>query len=146
MVILRLARPPASAPTSNESWLALAGFVSNQLSGGQFNKEKLPSQPARNTACKQRRRDPARLTYSPVVGPGLRSFCFASRLSIVTVLRQTGIYYAVSSPMWILVEMVKAVERIFTRYFFFFLPRNIFCSANLFLLNIIWNCVEFSNI
>lgn len=52
MVILRRARPPASAPTSNESWLALAGFVSNQLSGGQFNKEKLSSQPARNTACK----------------------------------------------------------------------------------------------
>lgn len=52
MVILRRARPPASAPTSNESWLALAGFVSNQLSGGQFNKKKLSSQPARNTACK----------------------------------------------------------------------------------------------
>lgn len=44
----------------------------------------------------------------------------ATRLSIVTVLRQTGIYYAVSSPMWILVEMVKAVERIFTRYFLCF--------------------------
>lgn len=57
MVILRRARPPASAPTSNESWLALAGFVSNQLSGGQFNEEKLSSQPARNTACKLQQRE-----------------------------------------------------------------------------------------
>ena len=52
MVILRRARPPASAPTSNESWFAFAGFVSNQLSCRQFNKEKLQSQPAGNTACK----------------------------------------------------------------------------------------------
>lgn len=37
------------------------------------------------------------------------------RLSIVTVLRQTDIYYAVSSPMWILVAMVKVVARTFTR-------------------------------
>lgn len=53
------------------------------------------------------------------------SVSLATRLSIVTVLRQTGIYYAVSSPMWILVEMVKAVERTFTRYFYD-LPHNIF--------------------
>lgn len=51
MVILRRARPPASAPNSNESWLALAGFVSNQLPGGQFDQKDLQSQPAGNTAC-----------------------------------------------------------------------------------------------
>lgn len=55
----------------------------------------------------------------PVVDAALILLSFTTRLLIVTVLRQTGIYYAVSSPMWILVEMVKAVERIFTRYFFF---------------------------
>lgn len=120
MVILRRARPPASAPTSNESWLALAGFVSNQLSGGQFNEEKLSSQPARNTACKLQHREFYILVECFRKGASLRldnrllSLC-SPRLSIVTVLRQIDIYYAVSSPMWILVAMVKAAARTFTR-------------------------------
>lgn len=46
---------------------------------------------------------------------GLMFSLCSLRLLIVTVLRQTDIYYAVSSPMWILVAMVKAVARTFTR-------------------------------